>query len=236
MDFNKPEAVANTAPATSPAHTYHEDLLHSTYNDPAHSLQPRSTILDPNFSFLAKYQLTSLPAVAIASSTLPFTSADGNDARLLPPDFQPSEFDVVCGRGKGSYNAPGCKKLRALIREYIPEYTAARTKFDKSTVLSQIVDVFQSQNNYTAKFVKKDPSGAWCEIGNDQAREKVGHTMRETIAALQSRSTATAKVAEWDVETKGNKHKAIMESYKSLRRCSKMSKLKKGRNKIAPSA
>jgi hypothetical protein len=192
----------------------------------------------PNFLYLSKYQVTVPPAIAhLSASNL-------GDLTPLPSDFTPGEFDVVCGRGKGSYNAPGCKKLRALIREYIPEYTAARSKFDKTTVLSQIVDVIQSQSNHTAKFVKKDASGAWCEISNDQAREKVGHTMRETIAILRSKAMdggerkagERGNDSDLDVETKSEKRRAIMESFKSLRRCSKMSQLKKAHSDAAESS
>ena len=207
------------------------------------SYEPNAAILTtpptsqvPNFLYLSKYQVTVPPAIAhLSASNL-------GDLTPLPSNFTPGEFDVVCGRGKGSYNSPGCKKLRALIREYIPEYTAAKSKFDKTTVLSQIVDVIQSQNNNTAKFVKKDANGAWCEIGNDQAREKVGHTMRETIAILRSkamdggeRKTDSGNDSDLDVETKSEKRRAIMESFKSLRRCSKMSQLKKAHSDAAES-
>jgi hypothetical protein len=198
------------------------------------TMSPTSQV--PNFLYLSKYQVTVPPAIAhLSASKL-------GDLTPLPSDYTPGEFDVVCGRGKGSYNAPGCKKLRALIREYIPEYVAARSKFDKTTVLSQIVDAIQSQNNHTAKFVKKDASGAWCEISNDQAREKVGHTMRETIAILRSKAmdggegkAENGNDSDLDVETKSEKRRAIMESFKSLRRCSKMSQLKKAHSDTAGS-
>jgi hypothetical protein len=233
----------NTAPALSPIDYYNEDLIMSTTekyrtspNTAPAQLESHSEGPVPNYIFLTKYALP--PGLASLSAT-----ANGSDMRLLPLDFEPSEFDVVCGRGKGSYNAPGCKKLRALIREYIPEYTSARSKFDKTTVLSRIVDVVQSQNNYTAKFVKKDVNGVWCEISNDQAREKVGHTMRETISALRSQANLISApysskdtAGEWDVETKSAKQKAIMESFKNLRRCSKMSQLKVAQDETDKSA
>jgi hypothetical protein len=204
-------------------------------NEAVATMSPTSQV--PNFLYLSKYQVTVPPAIAhLSASNL-------GDLTPLPADFTPGEYDVVCGRGKGSYNAPGCKKLRALIREYIPEYTAARSKFDKTTVLSQIVDAIQSQSNYSAKFVKKDTNGAWCEISNDQAREKVGHTMRETIAILRSKSTdagerkaESGNDSDLDVETKSEKRRAIMESFKSLRRCSKMSQLKKAHSDADGSA
>jgi hypothetical protein len=240
MEFSCHHALnnsPNTAPALSPTHNFHEDFLVATPakyrtspNTAPAQLESTSDSPVPHYIFLTKYALP--PALASLSA-----AANGNDMRLLPLEFEPSEFDVVLGRGKGSYNAPGCKKLRAIIRESVPEYLAARSKFDKTTVLSRIVDTVQSQNNYTAKFVKKDVNGMWCEISNDQAREKVGHTMRETIAALRSQANLTSATGisknfdgEWDVETKSAKQKAIMESFISFRRCSKMSQLKQAKD------
>jgi len=85
--------------------------------------------------------------------------------------------------GKGSYNKPGNKRFREIVKHYIPEYVGARTKFDKSTVLQKIIDIVREQNNGTARFIKQNKDGTWFEISDDAAREKVGHTLRESIAA-----------------------------------------------------
>jgi hypothetical protein len=134
----------------------------------------------PNRVFLEKYQVV-IPTVIS-------DMASRDDEKKLPSDFQPTEFDIICGRGKGHYNRPGCKRLREVIRGFIPEYLAAKTKVDKSAVISRILDAAKSQNNNSTRFVKSK-KGTWYEIGDDQAREKVGHTMRETIALLKSKSS-----------------------------------------------
>ena len=126
-------------------------------------------------SFLSKYQL---PVPQGLNATRGDISLDNS--------YQPSDYDVVCGRGKGSYNRPGNRRFRQIIKEQIPAYLKARTKFDKSTVLSNIIDIIKSQNNNTTRFVKFNAkSKTWVEINDDVAREKVGHTMRETIALMK---------------------------------------------------
>jgi hypothetical protein len=100
---------------------------------------------------------------------------------------EPGPYDVVCGRGKGSYNRPGNRLFRELVLEYVPEYMGARSKLDKSIVLNSIIERVQRQGNGTALFVKYDRrSKKWFEIGDDVAREKVGHALREAINAPPS--------------------------------------------------
>jgi hypothetical protein len=137
--------------------------------------KPLLTPSKPNQNFLARYH------VALPTAISAMTSSD--KILELPATFRPTEFDVVLGRGKGSYNTPGSRKLRAIIRQFVPEYSAARSKFDKSTVLARILDAVKDENN--ARFVRCN-QGTWYEISDDQAREKIGHTMRETIALLRS--------------------------------------------------
>jgi hypothetical protein len=109
----------------------------------------------------------------------------------LDPSYQPGAFDVVCGRGKGSYNRQGNKRFRALVATFIPDYQQARTKVDKTAVLSSIVDKVQSFVNpdtgLPAQFVKYGKCIGWVQIGDDLAREKVGHAMREAIMARGTR-------------------------------------------------
>jgi len=102
----------------------------------------------------------------------------------LPTDFQPTANDIVCGRGKGGFNRAGNKRFRAMVRQHIPAYTAAKTKVDKSAVIDNILDRVQSMTP-APRFVAMK-AGSWVEISQEQAREKVGHSMREAIAEFES--------------------------------------------------
>jgi hypothetical protein len=125
-------------------------------------------------AFLSKFQVNFSFASEIPSM------APNAENTPLSNDYRPTDFDVVCGRGKGSYNRPGNKRFRTIVREFIPDYSAAKTKFEKGIVLNAIVEKVQSQNNGSARLVKRK-NGAWYVLAEDQAREKVGHIIREAL-------------------------------------------------------
>jgi hypothetical protein len=135
----------------------------------------------PNRSFLSKYQVHVPGAIAALTS-------GGVEATGLPDSYQVGDHDVVCGRGKGSYNRPGNKAFRTLLQQHVRDYLTARTKLDKSLVLSTIVE----QVRRRGRFVKRGKDGRWHEIGDDVAREKVGHAIREAIAAGEKTKCAAA--------------------------------------------
>lgn len=101
----------------------------------------------------------------------------------LVNEYQPTEYDVLCGRGKGSYDKPGNKRFRVVIKSYINAYENTKTKMGKSLILDEIIDKVQEQNNGSARFLKYDSSTkCWNTMTNEQAREKVGHVVREAVA------------------------------------------------------
>lgn len=136
----------------------------------------------PNSVFLSRYMI-SLPE-AIASLTV------GGNTTALTENYQPNyDYDVVCGRGRGSYNKPGNKRFRALVTSHIGEYLASKTKIDKTMVLNRIIDEVGAQNNGQAHFLKHDKSKGWDEMSNEQSRAKVGHAIREAIASREGTSS-----------------------------------------------
>lgn len=131
----------------------------------------------PNTSFLSKYQVDLPNVINVMSKSRPVD---------LPEKYEVGPNDVVCGRGKGSYNRTGNKKFRAMVQEHVEEYVQAKTKLDKSMVLSAIVEKVHEQWN--GRFIKQR-KGVWEEIGDEQAREKAGHAIREAIAAGEKKTT-----------------------------------------------
>jgi hypothetical protein len=129
--------------------------------------------------FLQKFSLAVPNAITMLSNT--------NTETPLESSYEPGCFDVVCGRGKGSYNRPGNKHFRAIVASCVSDYHNAKTKLDKTAVLGGIVDQVQSlrdpQTGKPARFVKYSKQNGWVQIGKDSAREKVGHAMREAVMA-----------------------------------------------------
>lgn len=53
---------------------------------------------------------------------------------LLPADYKPGKFSIICGRGKGSYTAAGNAAFRALVKNNLQRYHDAPGRLEKSFV------------------------------------------------------------------------------------------------------
>ena len=139
------------------------------------------------------------------------------DKRNLSPNFVPSDYDVICGKGtfllqicvlfyphwplsntifagKSCFNHPGNKSFRKLVGLYLDGYAEATTKLEKSAIVSSIIQTVRTQNP-GGGFVKLDtPSGVWQEVGDHLAREKVGQTIRDALHSQYRSSTKAKKI------------------------------------------
>jgi hypothetical protein len=103
----------------------------------------------------------------------------------------PSKHSRIQIRNKCEHenNRPGNKLFRSLVATFIPQYISARTKMDKSMVLNAIIDQVNLYTNpdtgLAAQFVKYTKAAEWVMIADEHAREKVGHAIREAIAAQE---------------------------------------------------
>mmetsp|Transcript_13770 Transcript_13770/g.20994 ORF Transcript_13770/g.20994 Transcript_13770/m.20994 type:complete len:218 (+) Transcript_13770:46-699(+) len=111
----------------------------------------------------------------------------------LPFDFQPGQFDVVCGKGKKCFDHPGNKELRKTTQLSLEEYSQAKTKVEKSRIVTKIINIVKRQNP-EGGFVKLDASsGRWHEVGDLLAREKVGQHLRDALHTKYRSSTKAKK-------------------------------------------
>lgn len=103
--------------------------------------------------------------------------------RTLPENFNPGNYDVICGRGKIPMNHIGNKRFKVVIDNYYERYAKASTKFEKTLVVSEIVDTIR-ENSGAGGFVKfcEVGGGYWYEVGDQMAREKVSQALRNQLA------------------------------------------------------
>jgi hypothetical protein len=119
----------------------------------------------------------------------------------LGVDFQPSEYSVICGRGKASYDHTGNHHLRMLASMFVEKYSQTGCgKKHKSTIASHIVALTRESGGLFCKYEQ----GAWFEVGDHFAREKVSCMFRDMLHN-QYRSSAKAKTARRRVQTKRSK-------------------------------
>jgi hypothetical protein len=110
----------------------------------------------------------------------PSAASTSSNMTPLPPNFEPGPDDVICGRGKKCYNHVGNERFRLRVLTYLDEYSAAKSKLDKSGVLSKVVDAVRQQSP-KGGFVKQDEKGNWHEVGDFLAREKTSQSFRDAL-------------------------------------------------------
>ena len=114
---------------------------------------------------------------------------------FLPETYQPSAVDVICRRGKSSFYHSGNKTFRACIAQNLDRYTAARSKLDKSVIVSDLAHHFLLDGERpSSKFVRYcDDAKRYYEIPYDMVREKVGQAMRDAIIQQDHRRLSHKK-------------------------------------------
>jgi hypothetical protein len=138
---------------------------------------------EPNPGAFASHNDTSHQR---ASSSEP--SASCSPPKQLPVEFQPSNDSIVCGRGKYSFNHIGNCRFRVVASLFLERYSRADSKAAKTAIISGIIEVIRQAGGIFCKF----KSGAWIEVDDIHAREKVSALLRDLLHT-QYRSSAKPK-------------------------------------------
>jgi hypothetical protein len=140
---------------------------------------------------LERYDATGLQnSVEQASSPKPFVASSKTDGEKLGVDFQPSDYSVLCSRGKDSVNHIGNRRFRIISSMYVEKYSRADTKAAKSLIVSDIINAIrQAGGNFC-----RHKRGIWFEVGDNYAREKVSALLRDLLHS-QYRSSNKSKTA-----------------------------------------
>ena len=112
----------------------------------------------------------SNPTISVKASV---TQKKVSGTKILPPDFQPGKWTVVCGRGRDNYSAVGNLRLKVLVDTRLQQYQEATTKIQKSLIVSSLVEAVHEAAGEEA-FVKRDTANnRWIVVSEETAREKV---------------------------------------------------------------
>ncbi|CAB9502991.1 Nitrilase family, member 2 [Seminavis robusta] len=102
--------------------------------------------------------------------------------RFMPHGFEPTEWSVICGRGRDCYDHAGNRRLRVMVEENLDKYQETKNKFQKTLIVTSIIDTVREACNNGGAFVRKDTKkGRWFEIGDEASREKIGQMLREAL-------------------------------------------------------
>jgi hypothetical protein len=86
--------------------------------------------------------------------------------KYLPAGYELGDNDVYCGRGSLCFNHVGNRRFRDIVDENLQRYNDATTKFEKSSIIYEVVDKIRNDGG----FVKKDSvNGQYYEVGDFHA-------------------------------------------------------------------
>ena len=135
---------------------------------------------------------SSLSTTAISSGLTARTSENGCKT-MLPEEFRPTHYSVQCGRGKLCRTSIGNRRLQIIGSMFLQKYSAARNKYEKSIIVSDIISTVKAATNDHGAFIRFH-NGRWWEVEELVARERVGSILRDSLHA-KYRSSTQSKLA-----------------------------------------
>ena len=175
----------SSQPLSQPSqHQYGQNLSsEELYVDQHYSSRYGSTTPDHNSSSYPPAAFESVPTRLhnLTKVVTPTVRLNNQKRCSLPSGYIPGNRDVICGRGKKNWGHGGNVHFRNVIRWNVQRYIDAPTKNDKTLVVISLVDEIRAQGG---RFLKEDLYGRWFDIGDAQARDKVGHSLRDQVSAL----------------------------------------------------
>jgi hypothetical protein len=80
----------------------------------------------------------------------------GSYKALLPKTFVPGDWDVLCQRGRESYDHIGNRRFRLCINDNLDKYASAKTKPQQSEIVRSIVNCVRDKCKETGSgFVRQ---------------------------------------------------------------------------------
>jgi len=145
------------------------------------------------------------PSLAPAATTEPWRggavpavlSSSNSLAASVASSVEPSDNDVLCGRGGSSNKHPGNLRFRTLIAANKAQYVTL-TKKQKMLLARQIVAVVHESGG---KFLSRE-QGKWVHVGLPRSLEKTSQALRErkgisnVVSDEEERPTKSSKTIE----------------------------------------
>lgn len=118
-----------------------------------------------------------------------------DDAQLpseAVPIYQPDQFDVLLGRGRGHVTNPGNRRLQIAVNMHKDRYNnPSTTRSEKTKITNDIVHFIKFYNAEHGRFLKYHGiMGCWFEVEDEVARLKVSQALRYTRRSGNSSSNS----------------------------------------------
>jgi hypothetical protein len=136
---------------------------------------------------------------AAAGSMKKVKASTDKTKTLLPEDFTPSEYSVICGNKRTYFNSVGNSRFRVICKMHAEEFRNAQSKHEKSYVVSNVMKILSSACP-VGSFVTLE-KGRWWEVSDRTAREKVGTFFRD-LCGPDYKSSSKSKIAQRKIKRK----------------------------------
>lgn len=153
----------------------------STINIP-NTLTKSFSILQSIVSHYSTTATTSTLSMVLSSycpiiATSRKKTDQGEKTRVAGP------YDVLCSRSRTAHKHVGNRRFKIIAELKLLAYKDATTKLSKSLIVTAIHDTIRSAGG---EFLRKNRlTGVWEMASDVLAQEKIGHTLRSAIKAMQ---------------------------------------------------
>ena len=106
------------------------------------------------------------------------------EKNALVESYQPTEKDILCGRGKGSIHHQANKSYISFLRSNLNRYIEAPKRIEKSIVISSIVSSLYDQGySFIKQYGGSTNTGTkrWYRLSEHEAYERTAHAIRDLI-------------------------------------------------------
>jgi hypothetical protein len=124
---------------------------------------------------------------------------------VLPINFSPHPYSVICGRGKVRTDTPGNRYLQSVAGKYMQKYSQAQhSRKEKSSIVSNILQMVRDVcPDGRGAFIRAEKN-RWIELSEIDARDKITSVMRSGLQS-EYKSSTQSKVAKRRLQNKALK-------------------------------
>jgi len=136
------------------------------------------------------------------------TELEADKATESSKILQPTQFDVLFGRGKPYQGHAGNIRLHKVVDLYKTRYSKAR-RHEKTEIAEEIVQFVKNGGAKAGRFLKRlEGEESWVEVSDSIARDKVSHALRGKPRKEESSASSVPVVEEL---VSGSKRLSVLE-------------------------
>lgn len=111
--------------------------------------------------------------------------AGGDRTGLLYVHLYPKPQDFIMGKKRTvAPTWPGNLAYMVLIRQQVQTYQAANSNYEKTVIIIKTLQ--RLKDDYRVRFLTRIDNGGWEELSDEDARLKIGHSLRQLARKLLS--------------------------------------------------